>query len=286
MRLSKLLVFLLVLSFVSMNAFCFSEISITVQGSDYEIPAVLTVPDIEGFDIPAGVILVHGFGSMKDEVGNFYKRLAESLAEKGITSIRFDFPGSGDHSLGFEKTNVALMVRDTMEVLDWFENTVSIDRENIGLVGFSLGGVVGSSVAANDERIKALVLWSTPGNMAMSQLDLYEEYYDDASQNEYVTADLGWRTINLTKSYFESRYAFYPIHDISRYSNPLLVIAGEDDELQPYYAREFIFNTASDDVTLRIIENADHIYHVLTEDQSYAERVIGITAEWLENKLR
>jgi len=286
MKITKVLVFVFLIALFSITALSHSEIAISIQGSEYEIPAILTVPDIEGFDIPAGVIMVHGFGSSKNEVGDFYKRLANDMADRGITSVRFDFPGSGDHTLGFEKTNVALMVRDTMEVLDWFEGTVNIDKENIGMVGFSLGGVVVSSVASNDSRIKALALWSTPGNMAMSQLDLYNTYYGETKEKEFVTVDLGWRTINLAKSYFDSRYGFFPIHDISKYQNPLLVIAGENDEEQPYYAREFAFNAGSHDVTLKIVDDADHIYHVLTGDQSYALEVINTTANWLEEKLR
>ena len=43
--------------------------------------------------------------------------------------------------------------------------------------------------------------------------------------------------------------------------------------------------SASDDVTHTVIDGADHIYHVLTEDQSMAQEVISTTADWFAAKL-
>ena len=43
--------------------------------------------------------------------------------------------------------------------------------------------------------------------------------------------------------------------------------------------------SASEDVTLEIIEGADHIYHVLTEDQTLADQAISMTADWYAEKL-
>jgi hypothetical protein len=229
--------------------------------------------------------MVHGFGSDKNEVGNFYKRLAEKLADNGIASIRFDFPGSGDHELGFEATDINRMINDTFTVLNWFEAQDIIDANKIGLLGFSLGGVVGSYVAGNDSRIKALALWSTPGNMAVAQADLYQSVYPETLNNEYVEVDLGWRKINLTKEYFESLYSVFPLFEITKYYNPLLVIAGENDGLQPKYARQFAVRAGSFDVRLVIIPEGDHIYQVLTDDQTMAEGVIDLTNEWFIEKL-
>jgi hypothetical protein len=38
-------------------------------------------------------------------------------------------------------------------------------------------------------------------------------------------------------------------------------------------------------VTLEILEGADHIYHVLTEDQTLADKAISMTADWFVEKL-
>ena len=41
------------------------------------------------------VLMLHGFGSSKDEVGNMYARLADALAQRGVGSLRIDFRGFG-----------------------------------------------------------------------------------------------------------------------------------------------------------------------------------------------
>ena len=43
--------------------------------------------------------------------------------------------------------------------------------------------------------------------------------------------------------------------------------------------------TVRPDETLRIIEGADHIYHVLTPDQTLAELTIELTADWFADRL-
>ena len=282
---SKKLLFFTVflLAVFSMSLFAVKEVALKIPTPNYDIPAILATPDAVG-NYP-GIVMVHGFGSEKNEVGNFYKRLAEKLANNGIATIRFDFPGSGDHALGFEHTDINRMITDTKFVLDWFEKHGNINTNKMGLLGFSLGGVVGSYVAGNDERIQALGLWSTPGNMAVSQSDLYESVYPETLEKDYVEVDLGWRTINLTKEYFESRYSVFPLFEITKYTNPLLVIAGENDELQPEYARQFAVRAGSFDVRLVIIPEGDHIYQVLTDDQTMAEEVMNLTNDWFIEKL-
>lgn len=280
----KLLFFtIFLLAVLSVSLFAVKEVALKIPTPNYDIPAIITTPDAVG-NYP-GIVMVHGFGSEKNEVGNFYKRLAEKLANNGIATIRFDFPGSGDHALGFQHTDINRMITDTMFVLDWFEKHGNINTDKIGLLGFSLGGVVGSYVAGNDDRIKALALWSTPGNMAVSQSDLYESVYPETLEKDFVEVDLGWRKINLTKEYFESRYSVFPLFEITKYHNPLLVIAGENDELQPEYARQFAVRAGSFDVRLVIIPKGDHIYQVLTDDQTKAEEVIDLTNGWFVEKL-
>jgi dienelactone hydrolase len=261
-----------------------TESSVTIPGSQYDSPGILTLPASDRA-APA-LMLIHGFASDKQEVGGFYERLATDLSNEGIASLRFDFPGSGEHTVGFESNSFDTMLRDAREAFDWLAQQDGVDAERLGLVGFSLGGAIASSIAGSDDRVKALVLWSAAGNLASSQNDLYEQYYQQAVEQGSVNVDLGFRTVDLSPAYFESRFANFPLHEIRNYTGPLLIIHGEEDTSVPLStAREYLQNAGSRDISLRVLPGADHIFNVLTDNQEDAEHVIDVTVEWADEHL-
>lgn len=260
-----------------------AEQFVTISAPDHEIPAVLALPAGEG-PHPA-VLLIHGFASEKDEVGDFYKRLAAGLAQRGYASLRFDFPGSGDSTASFTLNNIPFQEAEAARVFDYLANLDAIDEARLGVVGFSLGGIVGVNLAAEDDRVQALALWSTPGDVGYRFIDRYEAYYAEAKANGFAEVDLGFTQIDLSAAFLESTFASYPLHDIQRYNNPLLVIAGEEDDEIPGQAPLFVLNSNAYDATMLIVPGADHIFNVLTPDQSDAEYVLDATIKWLGERL-
>lgn len=261
-----------------------AEEAVSIPGSQYELPGILATPDT-GSNYP-GVLLIHGFASDKNEVGGFYSNLAALLADHGIASLRFDFPGSGDHATGFEVNNWSTFTRDADEAFDWIASQDGIDGERLAIVGFSLGGAIASNLAGNDDRVAALVLWSASGHMGSSQTDLYDTYYETAAAEGFAEADLGFRTANLSAEYFEGRFSAFPLFDIRSYTNPLLVVNGLLDTSVPVHtARDYVQSAGSLDVTLRILPESDHIFNVLSGDTTDSETVLQLTADWLDEKL-
>lgn len=261
-----------------------AEEAVSIPGSQYELPGILATPDAAG-DHPA-VLLIHGFASDKNEVGGFYASLAAQLAERGIASLRFDFPGSGDHAVGFEVNNWSTFTRDAREAFDWLAEQDGVDPDRLALVGFSLGGAIASNLAGADERVAAVALWSAAGHMGSSQTDLYETYYDTAVAEGYAEADLGFRTANLSAEYFQGRFSAFPLFDIRSYTNPLLVVNGLLDTSVPVHtARDYVQSSGSFDVTLRILPESDHIFNVLSGDLTDSETVLQLTTDWLDQKL-
>ncbi len=261
-----------------------AEEAVTIPGNQYDSPGILSLPEA---DAPApAVLLIHGFASDKQEVGGFYSNLAALLADAGIASLRFDFPGSGDHTVGFESNNWNTFVRDAREAFEWLAGHEAVDAGRLGLVGFSLGGAIASNLAGNDERVSALVLWSAAGDMASSQTDLYDTYYQTAVADGWAEADLGFRTARLSAAYFEGRFSAFPLYDIRSYAGPLLVVNGALDTSVPVRtAREYVSSSGSSDVTLRIFPDSDHIFNVLSGDLTDSTAVLELTADWLTDRL-
>ncbi len=262
------------------------EQDVAIPAGDHDIPGTLALPAHATQPVPA-VLMLHGFGSFKDEVGNMYARLAEDLAERGIASLRIDFAGSGDSAQPWVENTYDGMVEDGHVALDWLIGLSEVDDDRVGLLGFSLGTKVAMGVAGTDPRVAAFASWS--GVTANGQEDFqfyFDEYYDDARANGSVVVDLGFTIVELSIEWFETIAASNNLDLIADYENPLLAIAGSEDlSVNPRWSKALLSAAGSDDAKLRFIKGADHIYHVLTPDQSFAERVLSLTARWFDSRL-
>ena len=113
---------------------------ITIYNTEYAIPAVLSYsPKHE--KMPA-VILCHGTGSQKNEVGNLFAEMSKRLLNIGIASIRLDYAGCGDSKACQTKLSFCGEVNDTKKVYQYLYTQDFIDCNNIGILGFSQGARV------------------------------------------------------------------------------------------------------------------------------------------------
>ena len=251
-------------------------------------PAILAVPKAGGpnAEYPA-VLMVHGFASYKDEVGEMYKREARYLAVAGYASLRIDFAGSGESTQPWVDNTFDGMVADTRTALDWLVNHSASDDDRIGILGFSLGSRIAATVAGTDDRITAFANWSGAVENGRTGFEyFFDTYYEEALANGSAVVDLGWTVIELSAAWFDSMDVSHALDDVSGFYGPLLAIAGADDvTVNPIVSRELILHAGSFDATLRILPGADHIYHVLTPDQTLAEQVMLLTADWFADKL-
>src|SRR5215211_2849288 len=91
-----------------------------IPAGDHRIPGILALPKAGGAarSYPA-VLMLHGFASHKDEVGDMYLREARALAERGIASLRIDFAGTGDSEQPYTANTWTGMVADAVTAHDW-----------------------------------------------------------------------------------------------------------------------------------------------------------------------
>lgn len=103
------------------------------------------------------VIFAHGYTGTKCETGRLFVQTARSLAEAGISALRFDFWGSGDSEGGFEDVSPNTEIADLHAVIAW---AVRKGFSSIGVLGLSLGAAVSICATAENRRVKTLVTWS------------------------------------------------------------------------------------------------------------------------------
>jgi hypothetical protein len=258
----------------------YEEYTVTLDG---EIAGIVVEPAGEG-PFPT-VLMLHGFGSHKDEVGDMYKRLAARLGEMGIASLRIDFRGWGESGGGMENSTAEGMVEDAATSYAFLTEQDFVDTERVGVLGFSLGGRIAIySAADHPDWYASMALWSTGGNIAATFLG--EEAYETAQAEGVVTVDLGFREVTLGVDFFESLEVRDVEEEFMAYEGDAYIVAGSEDEDPATYLDWYLENAQGSLRAAYLVEGGDHIYAVLTEDQAMAEDVIGTTADWFAMTLQ
>ena len=235
------------------------ETFVWISAGDHDIPGILALPKAGGSHrtYPA-VLMLHGFASHKDEVGDMYLREARALAERGIASLRIDFAGTGDSQQPYFENTWTGMVDDALAAYDWLAGHPRID---------------GDTVAS----------WS--GALYDGLPEGFDALYAIAQAEGSVVLDLGFAVVELSLAWFDTMIASTPLADAAGYVGPVLAVAGsEDTSVDPAVSENFLNVLHSPDESLRILAGADHIYNVLTPDQTLAEAAITITADWFDDR--
>jgi dipeptidyl aminopeptidase/acylaminoacyl peptidase len=260
------------------------ETHVLITAGDHVVPGILALPSKASASrtYPA-VLMLHGSWSSKNEVGNMYLQLARALAAKGYASLRIDFEGSGDSKRTYRDLTYDGSVADAHAAFEWLLARKDIIDARVGVIGFSRGSFIGASLVGTESRVAAFASWSGA---------LYNGIADDESlakseaNGGHIVMDLGWTKIDVGSDYFKTMAAATPMDDFSAFAKPLLLVAGaSDDVVDPMVSRKAVSAVKSNDVTLRILPGADHIYRVLDADQSIANACIKLTADWFAAKL-
>lgn len=151
----------------------FSYLSTNAQ----RIPALLFVPRTatSRHRVPC-LVLLHGLGTNKEIMAG----LARYAATLGYASLAIDEYGQGERASKTASktmsaadlqqqllTGVPQTVVDVRRGLDYLVTRPNIDARRLGLIGVSLGAIMGTVVSGVDKRVKGTVLVSGGGDWAV-----------------------------------------------------------------------------------------------------------------------
>jgi uncharacterized protein len=131
----------------------------SIDGS--ALAGVLTLPD--GLEGPApAVLLCQGLSGVKHLV---LPQVAAALADDfGLASLRFDYRGCGESRGTPGWVDPRARADDALYALAWLASEDGVDDQRVGVYGHSYGGPIAIVTAARDQRVRALVSVSGPGD--------------------------------------------------------------------------------------------------------------------------
>jgi len=85
---------------------------------------------------------------------------ARVFAERGISSLRFDFRRSGTSDGEWKDTTFNKQVSHAISSISFLQSLENVDSNSIGVVGLIQGGLVAACLAARDSRVRSIALRS------------------------------------------------------------------------------------------------------------------------------
>lgn len=205
----------------------------------------------------AAVVLVHGsFADRRQLLPQ-----ARLLASAGFGVLLFDLPGNGESGgtprHGAEHDFIRLAIGALGAGAD-------VRPNRIGGYGFSSGAAALAEVAAQDPRVRAVVL---AGCYETTEQHLRHDFRQ-------------WGALSGTAAVWAARWAgsvlLYPIRDIPAMApRPIFFLSGDRDDIVPPESVEALYAAASEPKELWVVPGAAHGNYVDVAGDEYATRLVG-----------
>ncbi len=222
---------------------------------------ILSLPDhVEAHaELLSATLLLHGFGTDKNEVNSVFTAMSSLLIEKNIVCLRIDFRGFGESDGLTENASMDTMLEDALAAFDYLSQLPYVNRHSVGMVGFSLGAAI-AMLVANQVPCRALALLSPALNLKQDFTTfLGQKIMDDLRQcQDFIEIELPWRNIRIGRAFYDALLSHHPLASIKHYEGSLFCMAGDQD-FSRENAESIYREAISPAKSIQIIKNADHI---------------------------
>lgn len=234
---------------IQQQAFELDRAGLTLRGMTYR-PASPGNPGRH----PTAVFL-HGFTGQRIEAGFMFVQLARTLAKHGIAAVTFDFLHSGESDGSFDQMLVTGEVADAVHVSQWVQSQPFVDRSRMGLLGFSLGGLVAGCTLGKVDHYRAAAL------LAPTTVDNLCRYAKErGGEDGQVTVG----PYTLHPDFFTDLRSLDPVTDIARTPRPTLIVQGTGDTAVPPTVSQVYADAitqAGGQLNYVSITDADHVFN-------------------------
>lgn len=242
-----------------MTTFKTKKVSIPVKNQ--KMDGTLYTPDSNKDKLPS-IVIFHGRGSSQAR----YTDRAEALAQTGFLTLIFSFRGCGDSDGEFSEQTIKMGHEDALAGYDFLLQQDKADKSRIGVYGGSYGGYQ-ASLLTKYRAINSLIL-SVPAQYLNREWEIVPETMKEEHQQYRNGND------------FSDSIA---IEAIAKYTNPLLVVPHELDNICPAQQTDAFFKHANlSSKKEKIVINGVGHPLIEKEDRDYSNK---ITADWFKETL-
>lgn len=229
-----------------------------------DVNNLVYLPDrlVPGVKYPAVVLCHGGYRGVEFQT----KGWARELAREGFVVVLPQFRGQGGSKGRFEFA--AGEVDDAEAALGYVEGMPYVEKDRVGLVGYSIGGLVALRLAERRPELKALVLISAISD----PVAFFEAIW--AGKPPDARRPAGWKKDALARS---------PLGGISTINASVLILHGESDgTVDPGQSRRLyqLLKSAGKQAELRLYPG---INHEIMWYSTPRENVISYLAERLKH---
>lgn len=273
----------------------FQSVETTVSSRGVDVPVTYVHPIAAGDELFPLVVMAHGHGGTRNEAGGFTS-VAEGLATRGIASIRMDFPGCGDSTEPFTQNNLTNMLADIQASRDFAIGQSNIDKNSVGLHGFSMGGRLVLLLSAMDASYVVISTWAPAGSndpkseaAFMGGKAAYDELKAQAAAEGFAPFTTFWgQDQQLSLQWFTDNEDSRSLDAIGTFTGPLLVLHGDlDDIILPEVAEAIVAAaTNSSEVVHHVVKGADHGLGLFNDKPELTEEAVNTTVDFLAERLK
>ena len=240
----------------------------------------LFVPALGGGRAPC-MIFFDGFDGYKEML--YLSLTDQEFRRRGIALFIVDTPGIGE-ALRLRNMHIEPYAeRPASACMDYLENRADVDPERIGIMGISLGGYYAPRAAAFEKRLKCCVGWGAFWSyQAAKEFRMARPHRPESVPPFQLLWVVGKDTVEEAHEVM-SQLTLDGVAD--KITCPLLVVAGEHDQLYPVSHGERLIETAinSPERKLKVFTRAEGgSEHVQMDNSTMG---IDYIADWVAETL-
>jgi hypothetical protein len=269
------------------NTSGFIEYEVTIGTGAWKIPGTITVP--KGETTYPSIVLVHGSGpNDRDETigpNKPFKDIAWGLASQDIIVLRYDkrtlvYPE--ETAVDKNLTVKEEVVDDAIQAVHFLKNHTNVDKNQIYVLGHSLGAMMAPQIATLNNNITGIILLATPARnledliynqtVYLSNLDGIVDKNETEIINTIEDAIEKIRSLNISenekvlstyKKYWEYITQYDQVKTAESLTIPILLLQGKRDYQVTFEDDFAVWNdTLSDNkrVDLKTYSSLNHLF--------------------------